>query len=325
MVADLSTSPGAAERSSRPSSVRAASVTDEQVRQLLVELCGVKRIASLGPGPASYSSRLWLADTDEGPLLVRVPQRTHDPEYVRAALVATRIASEASIPTVRFRAYEPRSSLGLPVVIQEYRPGEKAEDALHRGDAKLSDVATTLGTWLGILHGIGSEHFGSVLASSTLTDWPSAVRARVVAALGALEAEQLPAGRDVITSAFERALGALSGTEPASLVHADLYLDNVLVEQGRAAALIDFEHASYADRFAELGKLSELVFTRWPGFEEPFFEAYSAYFPRHRTDEARRRVGLGLYELTQLAYFARWQLDLVPVYRKRLENWLISE
>ncbi|WP_306747962.1 phosphotransferase family protein [Saccharothrix yanglingensis] len=294
----------------------------EEVAAVLAELCPTTAVSSLQPGPASYSNRLWLAETDEGRLLVRVPGRTDDPEYVRATLTATRLAGEAGVPTVRYRAFAPTTRLGLPVVVQEFRPGENAATALRRNGADLRHLAGRLGEWVGLLHGVRRDTFGAVTDSGGGHSWSEAAAEDVRRVLAAVDEDLLPAGRGAVESAFHRAIGELGPTGPASLVHGDLYLDNVLVDRGTPSALLDFEHARFRDRFADFGKLTELLFEWWPGSEEPFLESYREHFPADPSDEPRLRLGTGLYALSQLGYFARWQADLVPVYRARLENWV---
>jgi aminoglycoside phosphotransferase (APT) family kinase protein len=223
---------------------------------------------------------------------------------------------------VRFRAFAATTGLGLPVVVQEFRPGENAAAALRRGGANLAELSARLGTWIGTLHTVRRDTFGAVTEAAGDRDWSQNVWTRMEAALTAVPEDALPpCGRTGVEAAFKQALGDLGPTGPASLVHGDLYLDNVLVDQGAAAALIDFEHAHFYDRFADFGKLGELLFAWWPGSEAPFLEAYREHFPADPGDQARIRVATGSYELAQLAYFSRWQADLVPVYRARLERW----
>ena len=58
----------------------------------------------------------------------------------------------------------------------------------------------------------------------------------------------------------------LAGLDPAippSLVHGDLWWENVVINRGSVCRLLDFEHARFADRFLDFGKLDELVFDGW--------------------------------------------------------------
>jgi hypothetical protein len=80
--------------------------------------------------------------------------------------------------------------------------------------------------------------------------------------------------------------------------------------------------ACIGDRFADFGKLRELLFELRPGSQQPFMAAYQQIHPERPGDKARLRVALGLYELSRLAYFSRFQPELVPVYRESLSRWL---
>jgi aminoglycoside phosphotransferase (APT) family kinase protein len=297
-------------------------VTAAEIQRVLEELCPSTTVLLIHPGPSSYSSRLWRAETDEGDLLVRIPGRTSDPEVLRGALVASRLASEAGVPAPRFRAFAPSTSLSHPVVIQEYAPGARVEgDRLD--PATEETLGRTLGGWVGRLHAIPRASFGPVIGPGDDRAWGAVVARRVDAMISAVPAESLPAGADEIRSAFAR-IGESVEVERAALTHGDLYLDNVLVRDGRPSCLLDFEHAAFQDRFADFGKLRELVFERHPGIEKHFFDAYRAIHPDGEGDEQRMRLSLGLYALTQLYYFHTWQPDLVGFYKNRLGAWLGS-
>lgn len=299
---------------------RVETVTAAEIRRVLEDLCPSTAVLMIHPGAPSYSSRLWRAETDEGDLLVRIPGRTSDPEVLRGALVATRLASEAGVPVPRLRAFAPNTSIGHPVVIQEYAPGARVEgDRLDPATEEM--LGRTLGGWIGRLHAIRRASFGPVIGPGDHGTWGSVVARRVDAMIAAVPAASLPAGADEIRSTFARMGGSVE-VEGAALTHGDLYLDNVLVRDGRPSCLLDFEHAAFQDRFADFGKLRELVFERHPGVEGHFFDAYRAIHPDGAGDEQRMRLSLGLYALTQLHYFHTWQPDLVDFYKNRLGEWL---
>jgi hypothetical protein len=66
------------------------------------------------------------------------------------------------------------------------------------------------------------------------------------------------------------------------------------------------------------------MFEFWPGSREPFMTAYRCFHPETAADSPRLRVAVDLYELSQLACFSRWQPDLVPCYRERVNRWLCA-
>lgn len=297
--------------------------SNEEIAEVFAQLCPQTELLSLSDGPSGYSSRLWVADTDEGQLLVRLPMRTLDSEYFRGMIVVTRLAAEAGIPVPRFRAFCPETILRRPVIVQEFRPGVRATDAQSTTEdsSLLRDLAETLGDWIGKLHTVTRETFGDVLGQKTFDDWPSLVRSKVKGATDSLPASALPISAGSICDHFERMLVDLSEDVPACLIHGDLYLDNVLVHDGRPVCLLDFEHGYFADRFAEFGKLNELLFGWFPEMEAPFMASYQKYFLPSVDDGHRRHIGVGLYELTQLSYFNKWQPELGPVYVKRFMSW----
>ena len=122
------------------------------------------------------------------------------------------------------------------------------------------------------------------------------------------------------------AFGAPEASSQLLCIDPDRHFKDALVVRafGPRALGVFPQQGAVPTFFAELGKLEELVFGWWPGTAAPFLRAYHRHFPPAPGDGVRRRLGVGLYELGQLAYFARWQPDLVPVYRERLGRWLAA-
>lgn len=292
-------------------------ITDGHIRALMGELCPSVRVLEVADGPHSYSNRLWRVSTDEGNLLVRVPGRTTDSEVMRGTLVASRLASEAGVPAPRFRAFAPVTSVGLPVIVQEFAPGERVDPESVSPDV----LGTTLGTWVATIHAIERPVFGTVLGVADGAGWTSVAARRIDTMLEALPGDVLPASAAAVRQRFTGLLARLPA-RPASLTHGDLYLDNVLSRDGKPSCLLDFEHATFRDRFADFGKLTELVFERHPALEMPFLRAYRSYHPEQPDDADRMSLSLGLYALTQLHYFNTWQPDLIGFYKDRLNKWL---
>jgi aminoglycoside phosphotransferase (APT) family kinase protein len=132
-----------------------ATVTEAQARDAVAEACPTTRIVSIESTTLGYTSRQWLARTDEGDLLVKFPARDPDPERTRAMIYATRLASEVGVPVVRFRAFLPESrATGTPVVVQEFVAGERASDVWPALDeAQRCHLAGEFGAVVGRLLG----------------------------------------------------------------------------------------------------------------------------------------------------------------------------
>jgi hypothetical protein len=110
-----------------------AVITSDFVCSALVEACPGTRIAGIRQLDAGYTSRHRVADTDEGPLLVKTPVRDTDPEHLRRLIATTRRAGEGGVPVVRFRAFVPRSTaLQRPMLVQEFQEGTPADEAWGR-------------------------------------------------------------------------------------------------------------------------------------------------------------------------------------------------
>jgi aminoglycoside phosphotransferase (APT) family kinase protein len=100
---------------------------------------------------------------------------------------------------------------------------------------------------------------------------------------------------------FRRHSGCFSEREPCRLVHNDLWLGNVLVDDGRISALIDLELAQKGPPDAELYKIDSFcarpeMFSRAPvysDFPDAFRRAYPALFACSGDPSTR----LNLYEL----------------------------
>ncbi|MGW4396421.1 phosphotransferase family protein [Amycolatopsis nivea] len=271
-----------------------------------------------------YTSKQWVADTDDGRLLVKAPQRDRDPAHLRRLVASARTAAECGISVVRYRKlvpYEP--ALGGPVLIQEYQEGDAASDVWDSLSARERKVLLEdLGEVTGRLHSIAGPHFGDVLGGNQAASLRESVEAEVEALLPGAEVEQT-APADVLRSAFAGAAAQLdeSASVPA-LTHGDLWLPNILVRDGRITCVLDLEHAAYADRFRDFGKLDEHIFAGFPEGRAVFLRSYAAAFPLPDDWERRVELAHALHALNMHVYFRRWTPQFAPEYARQLRDWL---
>ncbi|MFI5914217.1 phosphotransferase family protein [Dactylosporangium sp. NPDC051541] len=299
----------------------------DAVRTALLDACPGVQVGDIRPLEAGYTSRQWVADTDEGQLLAKRPVRNPDPEHMRRLIAATRRAADAAVPVVRFRAFQPHSAvLGGPLLVQEFQAGTPA-DALWDGldDAARRAFSAELGSIVARIHTSYGPWFGDVLGRETWDDVRSYLHARVdnqVAKARTL----LPAG------AVDRAAQALHNVidlvvpvdEYPTLLHGDLWLPNILLRDGHIRCVLDFEHARWGDRFMDFAKLYEHIFDGYPDGVVPFLEAYDMQAGLPHDWEARVRFGKALHSLTTAVYFAKWNPEYVPQYLGELETWLAT-
>ncbi|MCB5911426.1 hypothetical protein [Streptomyces pinistramenti] len=108
----------------------------------------------------------------------------------------------------------------------------------------------------------------------------------------------------------ERTLSVAQGDEPEAL------------REGRITCVLDFEHATYAERFRDFGKLDEHIFDAFPAGRDVFLASYAAACPL--PDDWEQRVALGqvLHALNMHVYFRRWSPQWAPQYARQVKEWL---
>ncbi|MCS7480310.1 phosphotransferase family protein [Umezawaea endophytica] len=295
-----------------------AAETETTIRQVLERACPDVRVEALRPLDAGYTSDQWVADTDQGALLVKVPLRNRDPEHFRRLVATTRLAAEHGVPVVRYRRLvEHDPAVDGPVLVQEFQEGDAAGDVWESLDEERRKVlCRDLGDVVGLVHGIKGSTFGDG-GAATLRE---SVEAEVGSLLGRTDAfGDGAAVRTAITAAVARLDD--SASVPA-LVHGDLWLPNLLVRDGRITCVLDFEHAVHADRFRDFGKLDEHVFDAFPAGRAVFLEFYAAACPVPDDWEWRIDLGHVLHALSMHVYFLRWSPEWAPQYARQVEEWL---
>lgn len=295
-----------------------------KVRAAFEEACPGVRVDRMSPMAGGYTSAHWRFDTDEGPLLLKVPVRNSDPEHLRHLLVATRLAAEAGLPVVRFRSFVPHAhELGKPVLVLEFVDGEQASAAwtsLRAADR--ARISEEMGSLLGRLHAAtGADRLTDALGGREVPSVAEEARNGLDEALGTLADVRIDGGWSRVRERVQKRVEDIGAVRPV-LTHRDFYLDNVLVSGGSVRTVLDFEHARFSDQYSEFGKISELLFDWYPETRGPFLDGYRRW---HEIDDgawARIHAHCGLYNVVMCGYFARWEPELVPEYTTRIEQWL---
>lgn len=302
-------------------------ITADVVEAALTEACPGLRVTRIRPLDAGYTSKQWVADTDEGALLVKTPIRETAPEHLRRLIATTRRAAEGGVPVVRFRAFLPSSSVfEAPLLVQEFAEGTPANDAWETMDAgQRLDFAADLGRLVGQVHSCSGPWFGDVLGTETHPDLRTQLHALVGAQLAQAPADFTSAGRDSVASAIHHAIdSAVPPDARPALIHGDLWRQNIVLREGRISCLLDFEHGRYSDRFLDFGKLDEHIFAEFPAGRTVFLEAYDSVWALPDGWEARVRLAHAVHALSMGVYFLRWTPKWAPQYIGELEEWLTS-
>lgn len=295
------------------------------ILDLLERECPAVRVESLQVLEAGYSSRHWVANTDEGRLLVKAPQRNRDPEHLRRLMAATRVAAEHGIPVVRYRQLVPYDpAVNGPVLIQEFQEGDTVADLWDSLDQEeRASLCRQLGDIVGRMHGITAPAFGPVMGDGVPT-LRQAVEKEADTLLDNADADIL-GDREGLRAAIAAALSQLdaSASVPA-LNHGDLWLPNFLMRNGRITCVLDFEHAVYTDRFRDFGKLDEHIFDGFPTGRAVFLNAYVAVRPLPDDWDERLDLAHVLHALTMHVYFLRWSPQWAPQYARQAGDWLVK-
>lgn len=279
--------------------------------------------------PKGYSSESWRVATDAGELVVKIRRQMTDAAKLRGMAEAARLASAAGVPTPEVLYAGLAATVdGRPVVIQRYIAGLDAEAALPGlDDAQRARLFSDFGAAVGRLHRIGLPRFTERIGApeSAVDDWATVVRrvAERYAAwnreVGVLAAPEIEAIRDRLI----RDAAAVSPVVSPALTHRDLYLANVLVRDGRLAALLDFELAKGYDPLQDFMKLGAWVFESWPESIEPFMAAYRQGVSRIPRAEQRLAVCLALGHFVSVPNWVQFGAEqLTRDSRDWLRDWL---
>jgi GT2 family glycosyltransferase/aminoglycoside phosphotransferase (APT) family kinase protein len=214
---------------------------------------------------------------------------------LKRALMAQQRACLAGVPTPKIIAHSfSHSSLGpgdnseveeLRWVVEEYVPGrEFSSDSIDR--AAMVESSGDLGRWLRHLHSIEVSGFGSFedgdlkAEYGTLADWLAAKEKNIEIAMKLAGRARISASPIIAAYHFLRD----SYAEPPRLCHGDFAGDNLLVNEGRLAALLDWEGSFGGDPAFDVA-----YFHFWHRDTEYLDALLSAYQPEE-PEAFRRRV-----------------------------------
>jgi aminoglycoside phosphotransferase (APT) family kinase protein len=314
------------------SNVTSDAVTEEAiglgvVRRALLEACPGIRVTDVRRLDAGFTSRQWVADTDEGRLLVKTPVRDTNPEHLRRLIATTRRAADGGVPVVRFRAFVPTSAIfGTPLLVQEFQDGTPANEAWEVMDtARRLRFAGELGQLVGRLHACSGPWFGDVLGVERHPDVRTFLHALVDAQLAQAPEDITSAGRAGLSALIHRAIEVVAHDAVPALTHGDLWRENMVIRQDRIACLLDFEHGRYSDRFLDFGKLDEHIFNEFPEGRAVFLDSYNGVCALPDDWESRIRLAHAIHALSMSVYFLRWTPKWAPQYVRELEEWLATQ
>ena len=185
-----------------------------------------------------------------------------------------------------------RTLIDRNFILMERLRGEPISDAVHVDDAA---VSFRLGQCLAQVHSQTTDRYGYIGEHRPMrpeTDWTSAFRVM----WGRLLDDIVGVGcytdlqRDVLLQLLEQHIDCFDREEPASLLHMDVWAQNILVDNGQLSGLVDWDRALWGDPEIEFAVLEYCGV-----LNDAFYEGYGV---RMETTEAAmvRRVFYLLYE-----------------------------
>jgi aminoglycoside phosphotransferase (APT) family kinase protein len=204
---------------------------------------GLPATGRFHPKPG-WVSRVWIGDE----YVVRLSDGRFRDSFRHEAAVFNLLAG-SEVPHARHLAHG--HGPDGPWSVSERVPGQTLHDAWPAADAQTrQSMIESLGSALRALHGlpVNADLLPPWLADALAGKPRSAYHPPVVgAALHQVEAARRQRGHDSrllaeVTDWIQQRLPLFAADEPA-LVHGDLHGSNVIVDQGRVTALVDFAEA----------------------------------------------------------------------------------
>ena len=236
------------------------------------------------------------------------------------------VRARTTIPVAEVVAFDfGRSRLDRDYLLMTALPGEPLSSANRLGTARRPDLLRQLGAYLRQLHALtaadcfGELAYGYLGAHHPMTPQPSWAAAFEVMwdlLLDDVVASgcYTPAEADELRLLLDRHRAHFDRVVPASLLHMDVWEQNVLVDgDGRISGLVDFDRALWGDPEIEFAVLDYCGLS-----DPPFWSGYGRERDPSPSAEVRRQFYL-LYELQKYMPIAVWRrhdCDRAAAYRR---------
>lgn len=283
------------------------------------------RVTNVTAVTKAYGHQTMLIEAGGERLLIKVAREPAEILRLDTTAAAVAAARAAGVPSPEILGTGSDERLdGRPFLAQQYWPGTDGEDAWAAlSPAQREAFLVDLGQATARLHTVRGARFTEGAVDDTRgADWTAHVEIRTenLKRYNRRAGVVAPAEVHAAVAEIRRLAAATAEVVRPTLVHRDLFLRNTLVDQGRFAAILDFEHARYTDAAVEFVKLGLLLFEKHPGSEAAFKRGYGALPARF---DERFRAAMGLELLGGIPFFARNKMRAgLADYQQRLHEWL---
>jgi len=272
--------------------------------------CGLLDLedAAARPFGAGKFSQTYLVQTDSAEYVLRIAppdslrQLFYEYRMMRQEPQIHRLIAERTdvpIPTILAHDFS-RERIDRDYLIMNRVPGRAmSQVAGQLTPSQTMAVLTELGRCVAKLHAVRIDRHGYVGPHEPMPPqptWPEAFAimwAKLIddcVRCGVYTEDD----RTLAMRLLDEHRDAFDPATPAALCHMDLWVANVLVDEGRFSALFDFDRACYGDRENDLAVAEYCGLTR-----EPFWQGYTeagGRLPEPSREQAVRRLFYLLYE-----------------------------
>ncbi len=232
-------------------------------------------VASIEPITQGWGNVSWFADTAVGRLVVKVGLPAADAEKFRCAAVGLELARERGVSAPELLAFSEDVPSLDHRILRIFRCIAGATPDVGKSSPELF---AQLGSVIRRLHSIAMPEFTSRVGVAGFARWSEFLGHRWVPTLARVARAQIDSALVARAKACADSLAAaVDAVVTPVLCHRDLYLDNVLVDDGGAVvALLDFDMVEAWDPLVEFFKLEWFVFEPNPAARTPFMDGYLA-------------------------------------------------
>ena len=277
---------------------------------------------------SGYANDIWFFDSNLGRVVAKVRNfPEEDPEQIRTYVATMDLLRRERFPTPDLLVFE-ESCDELDcrqLSVLNHVAGISANEVASRGAVR-PRVLQEFGRTVGRLHCIDLpvETVWRDDAGFVHDDWLGVVRSSIAEAEAELEGRLGDEFETVATAAMtirKRAAELLPMINSPRLVHRDLHLANVLIDDDRITAVLDFEMVREWDAAYDFVKIRNSVFPIAPWAEEAFMTGYRETAKTSDRFEERMDLYVGLHLLLTVVEY----LDGNERYRDSLpglKEWL---
>lgn len=241
-------------------------ITTEQIVTIFHHHFPSEKILSLIEIPQSFVNPVYQVILSNQKEFILKINNSSWPNKALRELIAVALAKEqTSLPIPAFVAFDfTKKIVPWKYLIQEKAAGCELREAIRLGKLGKREflaIIQTLGSYLGELHSITFDFFGDFSISSSLfssseasagvfwgrqfDDWPSCFRAFCLDNLNWVDHTSFSNYRPALRKKIHEFSQTMLREEQSCFVHSDLQPTNILIENKRMTAIIDWEW-SYA-------------------------------------------------------------------------------